>query len=68
MKFLRIILFIIHSSLVDNLPCATRYQHVDTHAVIYEHGYRLGLSTKDSGDLYLNNHIILKLHYHKEAE
>ena len=55
-------------SLVDNLPCATRYQHVDTHAVIYEHGYRLGLSSKDSGDLFLNNHIILKLHYHKETE
>lgn len=54
--------------MVDNLPCATRYQHVDTHAVIYEHGYRLGLSTKDSGDLFLNNHIILKLHYHKETE
>jgi hypothetical protein len=24
--------------------------------------------TKDSGDMFLNNHLIMKLHYHKEAE
>ncbi len=55
-------------SLVDNLPCATRYQNVDTHEVLFEHGYRLGMYTKDSGAMYLNNHLIMKLHYHKEAE
>lgn len=53
---------------MDNLPCATKYQNVETHAVLYEHGYRLGLSAREPGDLYLNNHIIIKLHYHKEAE
>jgi len=53
---------------VDNLPCATKYQHVDTHEVLYEHGYRLGMFMKDSGNVYLNNHLIIKLYYHKESE
>jgi transmembrane 9 superfamily protein 2/4 len=53
---------------VDNLPCATKYQNVDTHEVLFEHGYRLGMYTKDSGVMFLNNHLIIKLHYHKESE
>ena len=55
-------------SLVDNLPCATKYQNVETQETLYEHGYRLGLSTKDAGEIFLNNHLIMKLYYHKESE
>jgi len=61
-------LLILFLSLVDNLPCATKYQNVETHEILYEHGYRLGMFTKQTGDMYLNNHLIMKLHYHKEAE
>jgi transmembrane 9 superfamily protein 2/4 len=53
--------------LVDNLPCATKYQNVDTREILYEHGYRLGMYKKETGDVYLNNHLIIKLHYHKES-
>ncbi|CAF4080209.1 unnamed protein product [Rotaria sp. Silwood2] len=54
--------------LVDNLPCATKFQNVDTYEVLYEHGYRLGLHTKQTEDIYLNNHLVMKLYYHKESE
>ena len=57
----------VHFSLVDNLPCATKFQHVDTNEVLYEHGYRLGLYSKVSNDVHLNNHLIMKLHYHTES-
>jgi transmembrane 9 superfamily protein 2/4 len=53
---------------VDNLPCATKYQNVNTREILYEHGYRLGMYTKGSQDIYLNNHLIIKLYYHKESE
>jgi transmembrane 9 superfamily protein 2/4 len=53
--------------LVDNLPCATKFQNVDTHEVMYEHGYRLGMYTKQTDEIYLNNHLIMKLYYHKES-
>ncbi len=53
---------------MDNLPCATKYQSVDTHEVLFEHGYRLGMHKKETGELYLNNHLIIKLYYHKESE
>jgi transmembrane 9 superfamily protein 2/4 len=53
---------------VDNLPCATKFQNVDTREIFYEHGYRLGLFTKKTDEMYLNNHLIMKLHYHKESE
>jgi len=54
--------------LVDNLPCATKFQHVDTQEAMYEHGYRLGMYTKQLDDIYLNNHLIIKLFYHNEAQ
>lgn len=56
------------SSLVDNLPCATKFQNVDTHEVLYEHGYRLGMYTKQTEEAFLNNHLVIKLFYHKESE
>ncbi|CAF1017616.1 unnamed protein product [Adineta ricciae] len=54
--------------LVDNLPSATKLQNVETQETLYEHGYRLGIRSKDSNDVFLNNHLILRLHYHKESE
>jgi len=35
---------------------------------MYEHGYRLGMHTKQTEEMYLNNHLIMKLYYHKESE
>ncbi|CAM2699090.1 unnamed protein product [Rotaria socialis] len=52
--------------LIDNLPCATKFENVETHKVLYEHGYRLGLYTKKTEETYINNHLIMKLYYHKE--
>jgi hypothetical protein len=66
--FLNFNLIIYLFSLVDNLPCATKFQNVDTHEVMYEHGYRLGMYTKQVDDIYINNHLIIKLFYHKESE
>ncbi|CAM4775184.1 unnamed protein product [Rotaria magnacalcarata] len=54
--------------LIDNLPCATKFENVETHEVLYEHGYRLGLYTKKTEETYINNHLIMKLYYHKESE
>ncbi len=54
-------------SLVDNLPCATKFQNVDTHEVLYEHGYRLGMHSKKDDDIYINNHLVIKLFYHSES-
>jgi len=54
--------------LIDNLPCATKYQHVTTKETLYEHGYRLGLHIKKTDEVFLNNHLILRLYYHKESE
>ena len=54
--------------LVDNLPCATKFQNVETHETMYEHGYRLGIYSKQNEDLFINNHLIIKLFYHKESE
>jgi transmembrane 9 superfamily protein 2/4 len=55
-------------SLVDNLPCATKFQNVETNEIMYEHGYRLGMYTKQTEETFLNNHLIMKLYYHKESE
>ncbi|CAF0915524.1 unnamed protein product [Adineta steineri] len=54
--------------LVDNLPCATKFQNPNTQATFYEHGYRLGNHMKQSKETYLNNHLIIRLFYHKESE
>ncbi|WAR23302.1 TM9S4-like protein [Mya arenaria] len=50
--------------LVDNLPCATKFQMLDSKADQYEHGYRLGFE-KD-GKFYLNNHLSIDLMYHQD--
>jgi len=52
--------------LTDNLPCATKFQMLDTGDVQYEHGYKLGFM-KD-GVAYLNNHLRLVLKYHTDDE
>lgn len=54
--------------LVDNLPCATKFENEQTHEKMYEHGYRFGMYAKQSDEVYLNNHIALRLYYHKESE
>ena len=54
-------------SLVDNLPCATKFQNPKTLETFYEHGYRLGIYSKGRKETYLNNHLILRLFYHKES-
>ncbi|XP_049963026.1 transmembrane 9 superfamily member 4 [Schistocerca serialis cubense] len=50
--------------LVDNLPCATKKRNPETGEVQYEHGYRLGGSTREG--VYINNHLKLILLYHTE--
>lgn len=49
--------------LVDNLPCATRYEIGNTNEVIYENGYRLGW--EEDGRFYVNNHLDIILRYHQ---
>jgi len=52
--------------IMDNLPCATRFEMPDTSELQYEPGYRLGF-TKD-GKSYINNHLKFILKYHKDEE
>jgi len=52
--------------ITDNLPCATKFELLETGEVQYEHGYKLGF-VKD-GKAYLNNHLRLVLKYHTEDE
>ena len=35
---------------------------------MYENGYRLGMYSQKTDETYLNNHLIMKLYYHKEPE
>lgn len=50
--------------LVDNLPCATKFNLLDSNEEQYESGYQLGYQ-KD-GQYFLNNHLKLILKYHSE--
>ncbi|KAJ8306195.1 hypothetical protein KUTeg_016740 [Tegillarca granosa] len=50
--------------LVDNLPCATKFELLETGEAQYEHGYKLGFE-KDNG-AFLNNHLKLVLKHHTE--
>lgn len=52
--------------IVDNLPCATEFQMMDSDQVQYEHGYKLGF-VKD-GKVYLNNHLKMYLKYHTDDD
>lgn len=49
--------------LIDNLPCATRFE-LSENQPQYEHGYRLGFVEK--GSPYINNHLKLILRYHTQ--
>ncbi|KAE9551690.1 hypothetical protein FO519_005095 [Halicephalobus sp. NKZ332] len=49
--------------LVDNLPCATRYEVPETKEIFYDHGYKLGWV--EDGKVYVNNHLEILLKYHK---
>ncbi|OWF36318.1 transmembrane 9 superfamily member 4-like [Mizuhopecten yessoensis] len=50
--------------IVDNLPCATKFEMLETGEPQYEHGYKLGFLKENVA--YLNNHLKLILKYHKE--
>ncbi|GAB6029941.1 Transmembrane 9 super member 4 [Chamberlinius hualienensis] len=50
--------------LVDNLPCATKYEMMDSSKPQYEHGYKLGFVENEMP--YINNHLKLNLKYHSE--
>lgn len=51
--------------LVDNLPCATKFEVDETGEVLHEHGYRLGW--EENGRFYVNNHLDIVLSYHQPA-
>jgi transmembrane 9 superfamily protein 2/4 len=49
--------------LIDNLPCATKYQVPETNEVFFDHGYKLGWTENDK--IYVNNHLQILLKYHE---
>lgn len=50
--------------LIDNLPCATKFEIPETSQVEYEHGYKLGFV--ENNIPYINNHLTFILKYHSE--
>jgi len=52
--------------MMDNLPCATRFEMPDTREMQYEPGYRLGFNKANKN--YINNHLRFLLRYHKDEE
>ena len=52
--------------LVDNLPCATRFQLMDSKDEQLDRGYRLGSTSEDESETFINNHLRLVLYYHTE--
>ena len=50
--------------MVDNLPCATKFNLLGNNEEQYESGYKLGYF-KD-GEYFLNNHLKIILKYHSE--
>ncbi|XP_071116684.1 transmembrane 9 superfamily member 4-like [Haliotis cracherodii] len=52
--------------IVDNLPCATKFELLDSKEVQYEHGYKLGYET--GNEVYLNNHLRLILKFHTDDD
>ena len=50
--------------IVDNLPCATTFDHLETGTSVYERGYRLGYIA--DGDVFIYNHLKFILSYHSE--
>lgn len=52
--------------LVDNLPCATKYEIPDKPGeFFYDNGYRIGWVDKDK--VYVFNHVELVLRYHEPS-
>uniref|UniRef100_A0A1W7R9E1 Transmembrane 9 superfamily member n=1 Tax=Hadrurus spadix TaxID=141984 RepID=A0A1W7R9E1_9SCOR len=51
--------------LVDNLPCATKFEMLETGQPQYEHGYKLGFV--EEGIPYINNHLKLILKHHTQT-
>lgn len=51
--------------IVDNLPCATKFEMIETSEPVYERGYKLGFVDKDN-KIFINNHLNLILSYHSE--
>lgn len=52
--------------LVDNLPCATKFQTLDTEESVYERGYKLGYIHNNK--VYINNHLRIILSYHTDDD
>lgn len=52
--------------LVDNLPCATKFEMLDTRDEVYERGFKLGF--EQDGKVYVNNHLKLILSYHTDDD
>ncbi|XP_066955756.1 transmembrane 9 superfamily member 4 [Macrobrachium rosenbergii] len=50
--------------LVDNLPCATKFEMMDTHEQVYERGYKLGYVHDNRA--FIHNHLRLILSYHTD--
>lgn len=50
--------------IVDNLPCATTFDHLETGEPVYERGYRLGYVV--DGNVYIYNHLNLIMSFHTE--
>ena len=49
---------------VDNLPCATTFDHLETGEPVYERGYRLGYVLEEN--VFIHNHLNFILSYHTE--
>lgn len=50
--------------LVDNLPCATKFETIDTHERVYERGYKLGYVRDNK--VFIHNHLKIILSYHTD--
>lgn len=51
--------------ILDNLPAATKFQHLETKESVYERGFRLGYVSKDNTPI-LYNHLNFILSYHTD--
>ncbi|KAF2364065.1 Nonaspanin (TM9SF) [Trinorchestia longiramus] len=52
--------------IMDNLPIATKFDHLETGEPVYERGYKLGMVKGE--DVYINNHLDFILSYHSEPD
>jgi len=54
-----------HNWIVDNLPAAYKYERFEETETEYSHGFPVGFVDRSSGVSYINNHVNIKLQYHK---